>query len=93
MYVWIMYDISNHKTRRKVAKHCKQLGLQRVQRSVFVGKTRKKRLKQFREEVATWLNVKTDCLYILHSSKEAFRQVKTIGSMPAIPLPGEVFLL
>ena len=38
MIIWILYDIASDKARTKVAKHCKQAGLHRVQYSVFLGK-------------------------------------------------------
>ena len=45
MYTWIIYDISNDKARNKTAKLCKHLGLRRVQKSVFLGKVKKHKLK------------------------------------------------
>jgi CRISPR-associated protein Cas2 len=33
--VWIMYDVVENKPRTKIAKHCKEAGLYRVQKSVF----------------------------------------------------------
>ena len=36
--VWIIYDIVDDRVRTKVAKECKKYGLERVQKSVFLGK-------------------------------------------------------
>jgi CRISPR-associated protein Cas2 len=36
--VWLIYDIAENKPRNKIAKACKQAGLIRVQKSVFLGK-------------------------------------------------------
>lgn len=37
MFVWVLYDIPDDKKRRAVIKECKNLGLYRVQRSIFFG--------------------------------------------------------
>ncbi|RLB30054.1 MAG: CRISPR-associated endonuclease Cas2, partial [Deltaproteobacteria bacterium] len=36
--VWIIYDIVEDNVRARVAKTCKQYGLERVQKSAFLGK-------------------------------------------------------
>lgn len=35
MLYWVMYDISETKTRNKAVKICKNKGLYRVQKSIF----------------------------------------------------------
>lgn len=90
MYTWIMYDISNDKARRKVAKLCLQLGLQRVQRSVFLGKVKKKYLREFRQEVKKLVDPKTDRLYVLRTSDQSLQRMRQIGTMPSVAVPGQV---
>jgi CRISPR-associated protein Cas2 len=90
MYTWIMYDISNDKARRKVAKLCLQLGLQRVQRSVFLGKVKKKHLREFRQEAKKLLDQQTDQLYVLRTSDQSLQRMRQIGTMPSVAVPGQV---
>ena len=37
LLVWVVYDISSNKVRRNAIKACKNVGLYRVQKSVFLG--------------------------------------------------------
>ena len=37
MLAWVIYDITNNKIRRKIIKICKNIGMYRVQKSVFLG--------------------------------------------------------
>ena len=37
MLTWLVYDIVETKKRNKIVKACKQYGLYRVQKSVFLG--------------------------------------------------------
>nr|HML25473.1 CRISPR-associated endonuclease Cas2 [Methanomethylovorans sp.] len=37
MLVWVIYDIAENSTRKKVSDRCKDYGLYRVQKSVFLG--------------------------------------------------------
>jgi|GEM_PF-1739665 len=41
VYVWVMYDISVQKKRARIAGHCKDFGLIRFQKSIFLGETDK----------------------------------------------------
>ena len=89
MYTWIMYDISNDQARSKVAKRCKQLGLYRVQRSVFAGKARKQGLQNFHAETRGMMNVKTDRILVLRTSKKALQRMLHLGELPTIPVKGQ----
>jgi CRISPR-associated protein Cas2 len=37
MLIWVIYDISSDRERTKIAKSCLEHGLQRIQKSVFLG--------------------------------------------------------
>ena len=50
MHVWVFYDISNNKLRLRISNLCKQVGLVRVQKSIFCGKLPTKRaFRQLRD--------------------------------------------
>ena len=39
MFVWVVYDISDNNLRTRIADHCKDLGLVRFQKSIFLGES------------------------------------------------------
>jgi len=39
MFVWVAYDISDNNLRTRIADHCKDLGLVRFQKSIFLGES------------------------------------------------------
>lgn len=91
MYTWIIYDISLDKARNKTAKLCKQLGLRRVQKSVFLGKVKKRKLKHFRKEVAALVDQATDRVFIFQATEKNIRKMLRVGGLPAVPAPGKLY--
>ena len=41
MYVCVTYDIGSNRLRLRVSRHCRRIGLLRMQRSVFIGRLRR----------------------------------------------------
>lgn len=39
MFVWVAYDISDNNRRTRIADHCKDHGLVRFQKSIFLGES------------------------------------------------------
>ena len=76
MYTWIIYDISLDKARLKTAKLCQQLGLRRVQKSVFLGKVKKRKLEHFRQEVVALVDEARDRVFIFQSTEKAVKKKK-----------------
>lgn len=79
MYIWVIYDISENTTRGKISKWCQQMGLQRMQKSVFLGKTKKSILRLFRIQAKQILNQTTDILFIVPMSKTQIKRMKILG--------------
>jgi len=77
---WVIYDISNDRIRTKIAKLCKNAGLYRVQKSVFLGEIEKNRLDELHLECETLIDETTDSVYIFPMCGEDFRKVKTAGN-------------
>lgn len=80
MLYWVMYDISVTKTRNKAVKECKNKGLYRVQKSIFLGelnKNQKDELKIIMERLA---NHETDSIYIFPSTHELLYDTDLIGN-------------
>ncbi len=80
MLTWLIYDISDDKMRGKVAKACKNTGLYRVQKSVFLGDIEKNRLDELHLKCEEMIDKNTDSLYIFPMCKDDFQQVKTAGN-------------
>jgi len=79
MLTWLIYDISNDRTRAKIADRCKDFGLYRVQKSVFLGDLDSNRVDEvvlFSQEL---LNEETDSIYVFPMCREDFDKVRIIG--------------
>lgn len=78
MFLWVAYDISSNKSRRKVAIWCKRIGLLRIQKSVFMGRVSKVSLRDFKAKTAP-LIAKTDKLYLMPISPDMYKQMLLYG--------------
>ncbi len=76
---WIIYDIVKNKTRNKVAKACKEAGLIRVQKSVFLGRIESNRFDELSEICRDLINEEEDSVYLFPFCQEDFRRVKVLG--------------
>lgn len=79
MITWVMYDIANDKARTKVAKHCKQAGLYRVQYSVFLGKMDKNELDVLQLQIEALIDEEVDKVYLFPMSKKELRESILLG--------------
>lgn len=77
--VWVIYDIVKDKSRTKIAKCCKNAGLYRVQKSVFLGTIARNRLDELRLQLEELMNEKVDSVYIFPLCEQDFRKVITMG--------------
>jgi len=76
---WILYDIVDDKSRTRVAKACKQAGLSRVQKSVFLGKLNFNRLDELSEKCLSLIDENTDSVYVFPFCQNDFRKIKVHG--------------
>lgn len=77
--IWFIYDISSDRSRKKVADECKNQGLYRVQKSVFLGSLNSNRVDEIVEKSRELIDVKTDSLYVIPICKEDFAKVQILG--------------
>jgi len=59
MLTWVVYDISKDRTRTKIADRCLDFGLQRVQKSVFLGEIPPNRVEEIIQFSKELLNLET----------------------------------
>jgi CRISPR-associated protein Cas2 len=79
MICWVLYDIKKNRPRGKVAKICKQSGLYRVQKSVFLGSLEDNEKDTLELSVNEWIDEETDSVYIFPMSKNELRQTALLG--------------
>lgn len=77
--VWIIYDIVENKPRGKIAKLCKEAGLYRVQKSVFLGTIERNRLDELRLAIEGWCDTAADSVYIFPMCAPDFKKVILMG--------------
>lgn len=79
MITWVLYDIGSDKARSKIAKHCKQAGLYRVQLSVFLGSLDANLKDTLQLQIEQLINPDTDKVYIFPMSKDELQQTVLLG--------------
>lgn len=79
MICWVLYDIKKDKPRNKVAKLCKQSGLYRVQKSVFLGTMDENEKDTLEVAVDELIDDSTDSVYIFPMSKNELRKTALMG--------------
>lgn len=77
--VWIIYDISADKARGRIARHCKEAGLYRVQKSAFLGTIHRSRLDELRMQIEESMDEDTDSVYIFPMCEPDFKKVVLMG--------------
>ena len=72
MLTWVVYDISKDRTRTKIADRCLDFGLQRVQKSVFLGEIPPNRVEEILQFSRDLLNLETDAVYVFPMCRDDF---------------------
>ncbi|GMQ57325.1 hypothetical protein AN1V17_17200 [Vallitalea sediminicola] len=79
MLVWVMYDIKNDRIRTKLAKECKNIGLYRVQKSVFLGEIEDNDFDEIKLRAEDLINIEEDSVYVFPMSKAELNKAGLIG--------------
>ncbi|MDK2917658.1 MAG: CRISPR-associated protein Cas2 [Candidatus Petromonas sp.] len=79
MLVWVIYDIEKNKTRNKVARECKNAGLYRVQKSVFLGDIDNNTFDEIKLKFEDLIDLDKDSVYVFPMSKSELRKAGLIG--------------
>jgi CRISPR-associated protein Cas2 len=74
-----MYDITDNKIRSNVVKQCKNFGLYRVQKSVFLGDINQNEFDEIALFFERLINSEIDAVYIFPMCKEDFGKVRLLG--------------
>ena len=79
MLVWYIYDIVEDKPRKKLADKAQEQGLERVQKSVFLGNIDQNLLDElilYSEDV---IDEDNDSVYVFPMCQEDFKKITLIG--------------
>ena len=79
MLTWVVYDISKDRTRTKIADRCLDFGLQRVQKSVFLGDIPPNRVEEIIQFSKELFNLETDAVYVFPMCRDDFDKVRIVG--------------
>ena len=79
MLVWVMYDIADDKIRRKAIKICKNEGLYRVQKSIFLGDIEENDFDEVKLRLEDTVDLKNDSVYVFTMSKKELNKAGLIG--------------
>jgi CRISPR-associated protein Cas2 len=79
MIAWVLYDIQKDRSRTKVAKLCKQAGLYRVQKSVFLGTLTPHEKDTLELQIEELIDEEVDSVYIFPMSKNELKDTVLLG--------------
>jgi CRISPR-associated protein Cas2 len=79
LLVWVIYDITEDRVRQKVSDRCKNYGLYRVQKSVFLGDLNSNDRDSLGIECEELINTEQDSVYIFPMDDQSFKKVQLIG--------------
>lgn len=74
-----MYDIRKNKTRNNLAKFCLEMGMERVQLSVFVGDLERSSMDSIKIFADSTIDKEKDSVYIFPMSKDEFKDTVLLG--------------
>lgn len=79
LLVWVIYDITDNRTRQKVSDRCKSYGLYRVQKSVFLGDINTNDRDSLGLECEELIDTERDSVYIFPMDEQSFKKVQLLG--------------
>ena len=93
MIYWVIYDISEDKIRSRIASKCKNYGLDRVQKSAFIGNLSRNKAEMLAIEIREFITESKDCIFIMPSCKECFTSKEIVGSFDEEKVKQKEFLI
>lgn len=79
MILWVLYDIAGDRARTRVARHCKQAGLYRVQYSVFLGELTANDRDALHLDLRDEIDEDTDKVYLFSLTGKELKQAILLG--------------
>jgi CRISPR-associated protein Cas2 len=79
MLTWVLYDIVNDRTRDRAARACLQVGLYRVQKSVFLGTLAANELDELVLRLEALIDLDRDSIYAFPMCRPDFSKAVLLG--------------
>jgi CRISPR-associated protein Cas2 len=79
LLTWVLYDITDDRRRGKAARACLQVGLYRVQKSVFLGTLGDNELDELVVRLETLVDTGRDSVYAFPMCRMDFAKVVLLG--------------
>lgn len=79
MILWVLYDVSDDRARSRVAKHCKRMGLYRVQYSCFLGEISADERDTLHLDLEDEIDPDEDKIYLFTMSRKELKQAILLG--------------
>jgi CRISPR-associated protein Cas2 len=79
MLIWVIYDIELNRTRNHIARKCKDVGLYRVQKSVFLGEVEDNQLDELKLVLGDMINKEKDSVYVFPMSRVELNKAGLLG--------------
>ncbi len=79
MLTWLVYDIASDRTRARIAERCLDMGLYRVQKSVYLGDLAANRLEEVLLMSRAELDLETDSVFAFPMCRADFERVQVVG--------------
>ncbi len=83
MLYWAIYDVSSNAVRNRIVNVCKDFGLKRVQKSVFLGELSRNRAGMLAFEVQKELGGGSDAFFLVPSCESCIKAVFAVGEFDA----------
>lgn len=88
-----LYDISENSLRNKIIMKCKNYGLVRIQKSIFMGELTKNKAEMLAIDIKTFQFKPTDKIFIFPACNSCFDGKMTIGIIDESKLKGKDFII
>jgi len=80
MRLLVVYDISDNKAREELAKKLRKLGLNRIQRSCFLGVGSQEKVKHILRISEKLIDLNNDVVHVILLDEYSFRSVRYVGT-------------
>lgn len=92
LYV-VLYDITDDKIRNKVVMKCKNYGLIRVQKSIFMGNLTRNKAEMLALELKNFTFQSSDKIFIFPSCNSCFDEKQIVGLLDEEKLKDKDFII
>ncbi len=79
MKIIVAYDIGDHRNRERFARFLMRKGLERIQKSLFIGRGSGQKIKDIVRYASKIIDPSNDCVHVFMLGDNEYLQAKIIG--------------